>query len=138
MMIRVEELMTPIVITLSEEDTVARAAEDMRLGAFRHLPVVNAQGQVVGMLSDRDVLRAQATRGGDGLRVAGIMSRAVLVLPPEAPAFRAAELMMERKIGAVPVVDERRALVGIVTETDLLGVAHAALHGRVGADLLNV
>ncbi len=137
-MIRIEELMTPIVITLTESDTVARAAEDMMLGEFRHLPVVDARGQVVGMVSDRDLLRAKATRGGDGLFVREVMSRAVLVLRPEAPAFRAAELMMERKIGAVPVVDEDRALVGIVTETDLLSVAHAALHGRVGAALLSV
>ncbi len=137
MTLRVEELMTPIVMTLGENDTVARAAEDMEQGGFRHMPVVNAQNQVVGIVSDRDVLRALAGPAGSKRRLVEVMTHPVLVLRPEAPAHRAAELMLQCKIGALPVVDEHRELVGLITETDLLVIAHNALHGRTGNALLD-
>ncbi len=137
MTLRVEELMTPIVMTLGEEDTVSRAAEDMQLGGFRHMPVVNAQKHVVGIVSDRDLLRAMVEPQGGKRRLGEVMTHPVIVLRPEAPAHRAAELMLNRKIGALPVVDEHRELVGLITETDLLVIAHNALHGRSGAELLS-
>jgi len=55
----------------------------------------------------------------------------------ETPAYRAAELMIDRKIGSLPVVGDDGVMIGIVTETDFLAVAHKALHGRTGAGLLS-
>lgn len=79
------------------------------------------------MLSDRDVLRAVgAKRNG---KVADFMTREVVSIRPEAPAHEAAGLMIDLKIGSLPVVDDTGALVGVVTQTDYLELARRALLG---------
>lgn len=138
MKLRVEEMMTPGVIALREDDSVAVADEQMRLADIRHIPVVDGRNHVVGIVSNRDVFRALGGLDGRKLRIGEIMSRDVLTVAPEAPAFRAAEIMLDNKIGALPVVSEDEVLIGIVTETDFLSVAHNALQGRTGAQLLGM
>lgn len=138
MKLRVEEMMTPGVIALHEDDTVAIADEQMRLADIRHIPVVDGQNHVVGIVSNRDIYKVLGTPDAAKKRIAEIMSRDVLTVAPEAPAFRAAEIMLDNKIGALPVVSEDEVLIGIVTETDFLSVAHNALQGRTGAQLLGM
>jgi CBS domain-containing protein len=70
-----------------------------------------------------------------GRPLADVMSREVHTVQPETPAHEAAELMIERRIGALPVVDEQRRLLGIVTDMDFLTVARNALQGRLGWQL---
>ena len=71
-------------------------------------------------------------------RIGEVMTRDVMTVLPEMPAFRAAEMMMERKIGSLPVVDEHETLIGIITESDFLAIAHQALHGHTGSELLRI
>ena len=138
MKIRVEEIMTSGVIALREGDTVARADEEMRLADIRHIPVVDERNHVVGVVSNRDLLLALGSPSGRRRRIGEVMTRDVMTVLPEMPAFRAAEMMMERKIGSLPVVDEHETLIGIITESDFLGIAHQALHGHTGSELLRI
>lgn len=126
--------MTPDPITLGPEDSLDRAIEEMNRHGFRHLPVVE-EGRVVGMLSDRDLRLATSLlpspkrlRGKDGRPVSGprvvreVMTTPVFVLPKDAEVSGAVRTMVERRLGAIPVVREEGGaeLVGIVTETDFL------------------
>jgi CBS domain-containing protein len=136
-MLRIEELMTTGVLALKDTDTISRANGLMETASIRHLPVVDERFHVVGMLSNRDLLAALAAPKGRYRRIGEVMTRDVKSVRPETPAYRGAELMLEHKIGALPVVGEDDVMIGIVTETDYLGVAHRALHGKANAALLN-
>lgn len=106
----------PYCVTAEERlDDVARA---MRAGGFRHAPVVDAEGRAVGMLSDRDVREHKGFL--PNTLVSAAMVEPAITVGPDDPIERAAHLMRQRRIGALPVVDAQRRVVGIVTETDLL------------------
>lgn len=125
--LRVSDLMSTAVITASASETVKEAHSDMQVGVIRHLPVLDDRKRLVGMLSDRDVLRVVgAKRSG---RVAEIMTREVITIRPEAPAHQAAQLMLDHQISSLPVVDDAGTLVGMLTQTDYLELARRALLG---------
>ena len=125
----VREIMTTALIAMKANDTVKRADVDMKLASIRHLPVVDDRNHVIGILSNRDVLRALGDAGGasDGVVVGDIMTRQVHTVREDTPAHEAATLMLEHKIGALPVVGDEEQLVGLVTETDFLRIARDAL-----------
>jgi len=119
--------MSTSVITASASETVKEAHADMQVGVIRHLPVLDDRRRLVGMLSDRDVMRVVgAKRNG---KVAEFMSREVVTIQPEAPAHEAAGMMIDLKIGSLPVVDDEGTLVGMITQTDYLELARRALLG---------
>jgi CBS domain-containing protein len=120
----VAQLMTarPLV-TIEPEATLASAWQTMRATNLRHLPVV-VQGQVVGMLSDRDVLAAGhdwLRDGGDApaMLVADAMSARVSTIHPERPASEAAARLLRRRFGALPVV-RGHELRGMLTVSDFM------------------
>lgn len=130
-MLLVRDVMSKRLLTLRENASIGRAASEMKLARIRHFPVVNRAGELVGVVSNRDFLRAI----GDGpvgrsLPVAKVMSRRMQTVRVDEPAARAVKLMRSLKIGSLPVVDAEQKLVGIVTETDFLEVAERALLGR--------
>ena len=122
----VADLMTPDVVTLSEETDVVYATGAMKLRRIRHLPVVRGD-ELVGLVSHRDLLRAQArflsgVEQGEtiaSVRAKDIMTDEVTTVSPDTPADEAAMLLVDGKFGCLPVVDDGR-LVGIVTEADFL------------------
>jgi CBS domain-containing protein len=123
-MISVADFMTKDLVTVRESDDLALAESLLRLGGIRHLPVVR-QGQLVGLLTQRDVLRSgQSGRAGARtLLVSEIMSRELTTVRPAMALAQAARLMLERKFGCLPVCDEEGRLVGIVTEADFVRFA---------------
>ncbi|MBK9030609.1 MAG: CBS domain-containing protein [Myxococcales bacterium] len=125
--LKVRYLMSTALITVRANELVTEAHAEMESGDIRHLPVVDDRGRLVGVLSDRDLLRTAAAKRTP--RISEIMSREVVKVGPDAPAHEAAALMLEYKIGSVAVVDEDDALVGIVTQTDFLDLARKALLG---------
>jgi CBS domain-containing protein len=125
--LRVRDLMSTALLTVNASETVAEAHAEMELGVIRHLPVVDDRGRLVGVLSDRDILRALSSKKSP--RVAEVMSRDVITAPPEANAHVAADLMLDHKISSLPVVDDTGALVGLVTQTDYVELARRALLG---------
>lgn len=108
--------------------TVQAAAAAMHDLDVRHLPVVDGR-ELVGILSDRDLSGFASGDDDFGQRtVADIMSASVLSLSPEDEVVEAVDLMLEHKVGAIPVVDASGELVGIVSYVDVL----AALRDRLG------
>lgn len=122
---RVDELMTTMVLTVSASDHVSRARDLMTSSDVRHLPVVDAERRVVGILSNRDLLLAMFADG----KVDAVMSPKVRFVRAGSLAEEAVSLMLAEKIGAVVVLDDTDRLVGIVTETDFLVAAQHALRG---------
>jgi CBS domain-containing protein len=117
----VGDFMTTALITMKPSDTLKHADVDMRLAAIRHIPVVDERGRLVGILSNRDVLRALAQNGAPtAIRIGEIMTRRVRTCTPRTSAAQAAEIMIEHKIGALPVIGEEGQLVGLVTESDFV------------------
>ena len=125
----VKDIMTKEVSTLGRNDTLDLADDMMTLTRIRHLVVLD-EGRVVGVVSQRDLFRsALAAALGYGenaqkrllrtLRVKEVMQEPAITISPEASVKDATRLMLESKIGCLPVV-EGRTVVGIVTETDIL------------------
>jgi CBS domain-containing protein len=123
--LKVIDLMTTALLTIKASESVTEAHTEMELGVIRHLPVVDDRGKLVGVLSDRDLLAASKR----DRRVADLMTKDVITIHPEAPAYEAAALMLDHRIGSIPVVDGHGTLVGLVTQTDYLDVARRALLG---------
>jgi acetoin utilization protein AcuB len=125
------DLMTESPTAIGPTESVRKAAELLQTLDVRHLPVINEQRELVGMLSDRD-LRALSIPyliGGEyvgQLRtaldapVSSLMSGDVLSVMRGADASEVVDLMLDNQIGAVPVTDENGVLVGIVSYVDVL------------------
>lgn len=126
----VRDIMTTEVVTLNAADSLDLASDVMTLGRIRHMPVVRGDA-LVGILSQRDlfrgaissVLRLRPAAEREWLakvRVEDVMTPHVITAEPDWPIRRAVDAMLKGKLGCLPVVDERNALVGLVSETDCL------------------
>jgi CBS domain-containing protein len=125
----VEDLMTTAVVPVKATTTIARAELEMKVAGFRHLPVVDEHENLIGILSNRDLLAAPHGEKRAETPVGRIMTTAVRTVRPDTPAADAVEIMIRHKIGSLPVVADDGRLVGLLTETDFLVVAHQALRG---------
>ena len=126
--LRVEDVMTPNPSTLEPGDTIGDADEIMNEQGFRQIPVVSRK-ELVGIITDRDV---RTVLGGArvstleereialGTRVAAVMTTKPVSVAPDDDLSEAIELLIEGKMGGIPVVDEDDGLVGIVTYVDVL------------------
>jgi len=121
----VEDVMTTALTTVHPDQLIEAAELEMKLANVRHIPVVGAHNQLVGILSNRDLLRSLG--GPRGRAIGDIMTRRVHTVRASDPASRAVDLLLEYKIGCVPVLGDEDQLVGIVTETDFLRIARESL-----------
>ena len=121
--------MVPDPQTVLPTATVWAALALMRQADIRHLPIVDAGGELRGIVSNRDFRRLLDLLDPDGriphvrdITVAQIMTDVAQVVTahPETPLVNIAQVMVMRKVGAVPIVDARRRVVGIVTQKDVL------------------
>jgi CBS domain-containing protein len=131
---RVRDWMSTQVATVRKSDQLRMADDLMVLGRIRHTPVLDHRGDdLVGILSQRDLFRGALARAlGFGahaqdkligtLTVADVMTNDPITTTPDTPLADAARVMLERKIGCLPVL-ENGALVGILTESDFLRLA---------------
>ena len=113
---RVQDVMTRRVETVSVGDCALDAREKMRSLRIRHLVVMDGS-EVAGVVSTRDLAAMGLSPGGP--RVEDVMTYPAASVTPDATVRQAANLLRGRTIGCLPVVSEGR-LVGIVTTTDLL------------------
>ena len=118
------DAMSTALITLRANDTLTQADVDMKLADIRHIPVVDDSDHLVGILSNRDVLRALGTKGERFIIVGDIMTTEVQTIGPSTSIVDAARCMLDYKIGALPVVGDEEQLVGLITESDLLRLAY--------------
>jgi acetoin utilization protein AcuB len=125
----VRELMTSAVFAVPADTPVLDARQEMVKQQIRHLPVTRGR-ELLGIVTDRDIrlsLPSTATSLSvwemnyllTKLTVEQVMTKTVITVASSRPVQDAAQLMLDHKIGALPVVDGGQ-MVGIVTETDLL------------------
>ena len=113
-----KDLMTANPKTIGPHTRVREAVDLLDRLDVRHLPVVDAEGALVGMLSDRDVRPLAFSSANEP--VVSVMSSSVVAIEEEDDAEDAVDLMLENKIGAVPVIDGEGVLVGIISYVDVL------------------
>jgi CBS domain-containing protein len=121
----VEQFMSTDLFTVRPEDVVDLAASLMHWKHVRHVPVESDKGELVGIVSHRDLLEMFARgrlRGGNEIIVRDIMQTELITVTPSTPALNALRLMRESDIGCLPVVKGKR-LVGLVTAYDYLTVS---------------
>jgi acetoin utilization protein AcuB len=126
----VRDRMTSPAITVHRDTPFQDALNLMREHKFRRLPVVDERGRLVGIVSERDMLHAAPSPATSlsvwevnyllwKLKIADVMTENVLTVAPDTPIEDAAQIMVSRKIGGLPVVDANGAVVGMITETDI-------------------
>jgi len=126
----VRDLMSSAVRTLKRNDELLMADTVMRTERIRHLPILDDDGRLVGILSQRDLfLNALVRALGHGsvardralgsIEVKQVMTEDVVTTTPDTPIAAAAQVMVDRKIGCLPVVKDN-ALVGILSESDIV------------------
>jgi len=130
----VSEIMQREVVTLTTREKLDLTQDIMNIGRVRHLPVLDDDQCVVGIVSDRDLLAAAMTSVLDfdpvsrrtflrSIEVAEVMAKDVVTVTPDTELGEVARIFALRKIGCVPVVGARGELIGLVTETDLIAAA---------------
>jgi acetoin utilization protein AcuB len=149
---QVRDVMTAKPMTIDPEAPVETAVAVMRERGLRHLPVVDVDGRLIGIVTDRDLRSAMfgsalaehlpPEQGGrlraltatlNDVRVSHVMTWQVVTVGPQAPVAQAAAIMANVRIGSLPVVEGMR-LVGIVTEHDVLKALATTLPCIRGAD----
>jgi CBS domain-containing membrane protein len=135
----VRDLMTDVVETLSIGDSLAFAEHLMRSGRLRHLPVIDGDERLIGLVTHRRILRAWVSHGVPHREAPGsvaqevpvemLMEKNVLTVSPDTTAALAAALLESSKFGCLPVVEHGK-LVGIVTEADFVRFARKYLEAE--------
>lgn len=113
----VKDFMTPDPVTVSPDEHIEETLETMKSLNFRQCPVVE-DGKLVGIVTDRDARTSLG--GGKHPKVRDIMSTAPVTILDYASVEGAAEIIRSGKFNALPVVNAKNELVGILTVTDLL------------------
>ena len=131
----VQDIMKRVVLTVRPSTTLAEALHVARKRGIRHLPVLDDEGHLVGIVSDRDLKRA--TGMYDDVRMGAIMTSTVHTAAPTFTVEEAARIMVTERISALPVTTEGR-LVGLVTETDVLALFVRALGAAEPSSRLDV
>jgi CBS domain-containing protein len=137
----VADAMTRKLLTIAEDDLLGNLDGAMHRFRVRHLPVVDGNGRLVGLLTHADLLHAASSVFSDRqddrnlligqATVKTIMQREVLTVDPSVPLLEAGKLMWDSKIGCLPVVQADGKLVGILTEGDFIAIAVELLGGSV-------
>lgn len=128
--LRVRDLMTEKVVSVRPQDSVEKLYDVMAERNIRHLAVIDEEGDLVGLVSHRDLLRNTSAERSDfplsmqrelmrRMRVEEVMTSEVETTEPEQPLSEAAQVMFENKFGCLPVVEGWR-VVGILTESDFV------------------
>ncbi|MFZ5587311.1 MAG: CBS and ACT domain-containing protein [Thermodesulfobacteriota bacterium] len=128
----VKDWMTTDPITVTPDTSVMKASQIMKENNVRRLPVINDKGEVVGIVTDRDLKEASPSKATtldvhelyyllSELKVKDIMSRKVITITPEETVEKAAVIMLEHKVTGLPVVEDGK-LTGILSQGDVFRV----------------
>ncbi len=116
---KIESLMVPHPITVTIQTTVHRAIELMKINSIRHLPVVDGQNRLLGLLTLADLKQALIPTMLGDFTMPDMMIRDPLTVAPDDDIEIAAQLIYKHKVSGLPVTRQNR-LVGIITESDIL------------------
>lgn len=138
----VSEIMTDVVETLQIGDSLDLARHLIERARIRHLPVVDGQEHLIGLVTHRKILEAWVSHGDPAREKPGevareipiemIMEKDVLTVDPETTAAQAARLLEGYKFGCLPVIKNRK-LVGLVTEADFVRFARRYFEWEMGS-----
>ena len=126
--IAVRDVMSPDPVTLGPNDTIGQAEDIMDERGFRQIPIVSRK-ELVGILTDRDIRSFVSGRlfgapeerdRAMNTKISAVMTEKPISVDSEDELSDVIELLIESKIGGIPVVDGERGLVGIVTYVDAL------------------
>ncbi len=126
---KVSQYMSRPALTIAPQTEFRRAFDLMHSRRIHHLPVVEGD-RVLGIVAERDLLLAAANFGSAEVPVAEIMRGAPVCVSENAALKQAARLLVVNHIGSLPVLNSRKVLVGIITETDIFKIAAGMLHAR--------
>ena len=129
----IENWMTKEVVTGTPDMSMMKASKIMKDKGIGRLPVVNEQGVLQGLVSDRDIKEASPSKATtldmhelyyllSEVKLKDIMTKKVVTIKPGDTVERAAALMLEHNIGGMPVVDDANKVVGMVTDSDIFKV----------------
>jgi acetoin utilization protein AcuB len=138
--VHVKDRMTPNPITVTEDTSFEDALRTMKDRKIRRLPVVNRDGRLVGIVVEKDLLYASPSPATSlsvfevhyllaRMRIRDVMTKRVFVVGEDCPLEEAARIMVDHKIGSLPVMSGN-ALTGIITETDIFKAFVEILGGR--------
>jgi acetoin utilization protein AcuB len=114
------DLMTKIIVTIRDTEPIQHAFNLFAQKRFRHIPVVSLNDDLLGIISERDVLRHAAKQASMQAPVSVIMHSPVLVAAEGAETRAVAKVLFDERIGCMPIVNEKGALLGIITRSDIL------------------
>lgn len=128
---KVADIMTPDVVSVHYNQRVHEALAALYENDIRQVPVVDFNGVIVGILTDRDIKEHVGFRLAPGIdpedrrdalvdRIDSVMSTDPMTVPPEMDVLELIDLLLETKVGGFPVVDDNRRIMGIVTYIDVL------------------
>jgi len=126
--LKASQIMTTPVVSVQAHSSVVEALNILDASGFRHIPVLSSDNQLVGMVSDRDIARCMCGTGSvcvhcsadkQEVLIDEIMKAPVLTANVDTDARHIARVFVEKRIGAMPVVENSR-LAGIITRSDIL------------------
>ncbi|MEP6901404.1 MAG: CBS domain-containing protein, partial [Actinomycetota bacterium] len=129
----VEQFMSRDLFTVRPEDVIDLAANLMEWRHIRHVPVEDAEGNLVGVVSHRDLLKLFAKQreiADEDIIVKDVMQTDLITITTETDTLEALYLMREKKIGCLPVVKDKK-LVGLITAHDFLTVSTRLFEERL-------
>ena len=128
----ISKVMTRNVVTIDQDADISQAQEKMSKNHFRHLPVVDENNFLIGIVTDRDIRsalpsshladddRREERKSFSGIKIKDIMARDPVTISPLYTIQDALLLLQQKRFGAFPVVDEQGNLIGILSVRDLL------------------
>ncbi|BDB98943.1 CBS domain-containing protein [Saccharolobus caldissimus] len=114
----IERIMTKKVFVAMPDDSLVNVADFMRRNNIGSIAVINAEGKLVGILTERDIVRA-VSEGRLDAKVKDYMTSEVIGVKKETSEWEAAEVMLERGFRHLPVVDDNNKVIGIVSIRDI-------------------
>ncbi|MCL1889627.1 MAG: CBS and ACT domain-containing protein [Desulfovibrionaceae bacterium] len=139
----IRDWMTSEVVTVPAQLSMVKASRLMKEHGIRRLPVLDEQGALLGIVSDRDIKEASPSKATtldmhelyyllSEIKVKDIMTKNPLSVRGDDPVEQAAVLMLDRHIGGLPVVDEANRVIGIITDSDIFRVLIAVTGAASG------
>ena len=140
---KVRDIMTTEVVTLKVDEELSLASDIMTLARIRHLPIVDGN-RLVGIISQRDLFKASLASVIDydyqvarthlkTVTLEEIMIKDIITITPDTKIHESGRIMLEKKIGCLPVIEDG-ALVGMVTESDIMEYYVSRQHNEADAD----
>ena len=125
-LLKIKDFKYRTVVTIRPNETVALAIQKLSEYDRGAISVCNDKGELVGIITERDILRKCFERSGDFInkKIQDVMTEQVSVAIPEDNVDSAIEIMKKKSIRHIPVVDEQKVVLGMVSMRDLLGVQY--------------